>query len=347
MGAYGVGCEPDDVCSACNIYYTDGYPEFCCDMAWDEGGLTCLYVETEWGLDCGGCNCFGDFAFCEEQGLMMCSDYSCAESLSQCPPECDLGDVNCDGEINVLDIVLAANMVLANEYDEIADMNEDGELNILDLVIMVNLVLYGDDGACTDIDGNIYETVQIGDQLWMAENLKVTHYNNGDEITHITNNEDWVSLSTGAYGDYDNNPTNSETYGRLYNWYTVDDSRGLCMEGWHVPSDEEYTVLKDYLGGTSVAGGKMKEAGLEHWNYYSDEITEEATNESGFTGLPAGYRASYSGAYYDVGNLGSFWSSSEYNSNYAWYRLLTYSYSNVYRYYYHRLYGFSIRCLGD
>ncbi len=91
----------------------------------------------------------------------------------------------------------------------------------------------------------------------------------------------------------------------------------------------------------------MKEAGLEHWNYYSDEITEEATNESGFTGLPAGYRASYSGAYYDVGNLGSFWSSSEYNSSYAWYRLLTYSYSNVHRYYYHKLYGFSIRCLGD
>jgi len=90
MGAYGVGCEPDDVCSACNIYYTDGYPGFCCDMAWDEGGLTCLYVETEWGLDCGGCNCFGDFAFCEDQGLVMCSDYSCAESLSQCPPEYDI-----------------------------------------------------------------------------------------------------------------------------------------------------------------------------------------------------------------------------------------------------------------
>ena len=90
MGAYGVGCEPDDVCSACNIYYTDGYPGFCCDMAWDEGGLTCLYVEAEWGLDCGGCNCFGDLAFCEDQGLVMCSDYSCAESLSQCPPEYDI-----------------------------------------------------------------------------------------------------------------------------------------------------------------------------------------------------------------------------------------------------------------
>ena len=90
MGAYGVGCEPDDVCSACNIYYTDGYPGFCCDMAWDEGGLTCLYVEAEWGLDCGGCNCFGDLAFCEDQGLVVCSDYSCAESLSQCPPEYDI-----------------------------------------------------------------------------------------------------------------------------------------------------------------------------------------------------------------------------------------------------------------
>ena len=251
-----------------------------------------------------------------------------ADKTNDCVPDCE-GTPNGTATIDICGNCIGGTTGLVD-----GDTDSDGICNTLQ-------------GTVTDIDGNAYQTILIGEQLWMAENLKVTHYNNGDEITHITNNEDWVSLSTGAYGDYDNNPTNSETYGRLYNWYTVDDSRGLCMAGWHVPSDEEYTVLKDYLGGTSVAGGKMKEAGLEHWNYYSDEITEEATNESGFTGLPAGYRASYSGAYYDVGNLGSFWSSSEYNSNYAWYRLLTYSYSNVYRYYYHRLYGFSIRCLGD
>jgi len=89
-----------------------------------------------------------------------------------------------------------------------------------------------------------------------------------------------------------NDPANADIYGNLYNWAVVDDDRGVCPEGFHVPSDAEYTVLTDYLGGESVAGGKMKEAGLDHWNYYSDEITEEATNESSFTGLPAGFRDS-------------------------------------------------------
>ncbi len=97
-----------------------------------------------------------------------------------------------------------------------------------------------------DIDGNVYETVQIGEQVWMAENLKVTNYRNGDEIP------------TGAYV-YENDPSNAETYGNLYNWYAVDDGRGVCPEDWHVPTDDEYTALSDYLGGTSVAGGKMKE----------------------------------------------------------------------------------------
>ncbi len=112
------------------------------------------------------------------------------------------------------------------------DANGDGVLDVLDIVVEVNCILdncwEGGSVECIDIDGNSYETVQIGDQLWMAENLKVTHYNNGDEIPNITNNGDWSSLSTGAYCDYDNNPTNSDTYGRLYNWYAVDDDRGIC-----------------------------------------------------------------------------------------------------------------------
>ena len=177
----------------------------------------------------------------------------------------------------------------------------------------------------------------------MAENLKVTHYNDGSEIPNITNNGDWGGLSTGAYGDYDNNPTNSETYGRLYNWYTVDDNRGLCPEGWHVPSDAEYTVLTDYLGGESVAGGKMKEAGYEHWN----SPNTGATNESGFTGLPAGYRSYNSGTYYSMGNYGSFWSSSEHSSTSALFRLLYYNLSNASRVGEGKQHGYSIRCLGD
>jgi len=194
-----------------------------------------------------------------------------------------------------------------------------------------------------DIDENVYQTIQIGEQLWMAENLKVTKYRDGSEITHITNNGDWNGLSTGAYGDYDNIPTNSETYGRLYNWYTVDDSRGVCPEGFHVPSDEEYTILTDYLGGISVAGGKMKEVGFEHWGIPNIG----ATNESGFMGLPAGHRDNANGTYDTMGYGGYFWSSSESSSTNAWYRLLYYGGSDVNHNNYPKQFGFSVRCLGD
>ena len=201
-------------------------------------------------------------------------------------------------------------------------------------------------GSCVDIDGNSYETIQIGEQEWMAENLKVTHYNNGDAIPTGYSNSEWVDLDeteTGAYAIYDDDPANAEIYGNLYNWYTVDDDRGVCPEGWHVPSDDEYTVLTDYLGGTSVAGGKMKEAGLEHWN----SPNTGATNESGFTGLPAGYRNGGNGDYYSMGDYGYFWSSTEGNSNSAWYRKLDYDDSEVNRFSNDERSGFSLRCLRD
>ena len=239
---------------------------------------------------------------------------------------------------------LIITMLLGVGYSQ-CDANGDGDLDVLDVVIEVDCILtdcWEGGPVCEDIDGNVYETIQIGEQLWMAENLKVTHYNDGSEIPNITNNGDWGGLSTGAYGDYDNNPTNSETYGRLYNWYTVDDSRGLCPEGWHVPSDNEYTVLTDYLGGESVAGGKMKEAGLEDWN----SPNTGATNESGFTGLPGGDRGTYGTCAY-MGIYGDFWSSTEYNSNSAWFRLLHYFYSEVYRFNLGKRYGCSVRCLRD
>jgi len=182
----------------------------------------------------------------------------------------------------------------------------------------------------------------------MAENLKLTKYRDGSEITHITNNGDWYGLSTAAYGYYDNNPTNSEIYCRLYNWFAVDDSRGVCPEGWHVPSDEEYTVLTDYLGGESVAGGKMKstgtiEAGTGLW--YSPNTG--ASNESGYTGLPAGYRDWENGTYNFLGYHGYFWSSTETSSSMAWYRDLAYTNSIALNTSSYKYYGFSIRCLGD
>jgi len=218
-------------------------------------------------------------------------------------------------------------------------------------------VCYGDGSSCTfDIDGNVYETVQIGEQLWMAENLKVTHYNNGEEIPNITNNEDWVSLSTGAYGDYDNNPTNSETYGRLYNWYTVDDSRGLCMDGWHVPSDEEIMELEMELGMSEEDANSTGDRGTDEGSklagnsdlwYDGDLDNNSEFGTSGFDALPAGFRVASSGSYDGMGGAGDFWSSSEDSSYGAWGRGLHYNGSGVYRYYDFKHFGFSVRCLGD
>jgi len=210
--------------------------------------------------------------------------------------------------------------------------------------------LTADTSTVTDIDGNIYATVQIGDQLWMAENLKVTHYNNGDLISYPSD-EDWGSINEGQYGVYDNDPSNADIYGNLFNWAAVDDDRGLCIEGWHVPSDDEYTVLTDYLDGELVAGGKMKSTGtIEDGDglWWSPNVG--ATNESGFTALPAGYRNNGDGSYIAMGNIGYFWSSSEASSDSdgAWNRLLGYDISNVVLYNnIGKKNGFSIRCLGD
>jgi len=251
--------------------------------------------------------------------------------------------------MNYVKSCLIITMLLGIGYSQ-CDANGDGDLNIQDVVIEVNCILtpgcWDGEPVCEgveDADGNCYATIQIGEQVWMAENLKVTHYNNGDEIPTGYNNSEWGWLDMGAYAVYDDAPSHLDTYGNLYNWYTVDDSRGLCMEGWHVPSDEEWTVLTDYLGGESVAGGKMKEAGLDHWN----SPNTGATNESGFSAFPAGYRGSDSGSYGNMATNGYFWSSSETSSYFAWYRTLSYDYSDVGRFNLYKHFGFSVRCLGD
>jgi len=208
------------------------------------------------------------------------------------------------------------------------------------IIFILNILMAG---TVYDVDGNAYQTVQIGEQIWMAENLKNTHYNNGDIIQTGYDNTAWSNLTTGAYAVYDDDETYAANYGYLYNWYAAYDSLDICPEGWHVPTDAEFTILTDYLGGFSVAGGKMKETGLDHW----DSPNTGATNESGFTGLPAGYRNGIDGSYSSMGNYGYFWSSSESSSNYAWSRTLNYYSSNVYQSNYYRHYGFSIRCMSD
>ena len=205
------------------------------------------------------------------------------------------------------------------------------------------------DGICDWNDGDSYSTVQIGNQLWMAENLKVTHYNNGDKIPTDYSNDEWLNLSTGAYAVYNDDPSNAETYGNLYNWYSVDDERGICPAGWHVPTEEEYTSLTDYLGGTSVAGGKMKECTegscpeSEYW--YSPNAG--ATNESGFTGLPGGHRNNVEGDYHWIGYNAYLWSSTDYNNYATWYRRLYNMNSEIERALFYKSYGLSVRCIKD
>jgi len=198
----------------------------------------------------------------------------------------------------------------------------------------------GGAGTMTDIDGNVYKTVKIGNQIWMAENLKVTRYRNGDPIPNVTGKTQWKNLKTGAYCNYDNNSSNAKTYGRLYNWYAVNDSRNIAPAGWHVPTDKEWKQLENYLG--SEAGGKLKERGTIHWK----SPNKGATNSSDFTALPGGYRTN-NGPFYVIGLGADFWSATQYNSYYAWYRYLYYYGSDVYRNYYGKRYGFSVRLVRD
>lgn len=197
-------------------------------------------------------------------------------------------------------------------------------------------------GAITDKDGNVYTSVIIGTQEWMAENLKTTKYNDGTDIPLVTDDYEWGDLTTDAYCWYNNDAATYKTpYGALYNWYAVNTGK-LCPTGWHIPTDEEWTELTDYLGGTSVAGGKLKESGTTHWN----SPNTGATNETGFTALPSGYR-NYGGTYDDIVNYGYWWSSQEFSTTEAYYRDMSYNDISIYRGNDYKLYGFSVRCLRD
>ena len=194
----------------------------------------------------------------------------------------------------------------------------------------------------TDSDGNTYQTVTICNQIWIKTTLNVSKYRNGDVIPQVTDPAVWANLTTGAWCYYNNNSANGITYGKLYNWYAVNDTRGLAPTGWHVPTDAEWTYLTDCLGGGSVAGGKMKATGTGLWQ----SPNAAATNESGFTGLPAGYRGN-NGTFYSIGFNGYWWSSSENNITAAWTRNLNFSNGNAYRDNPYKQYGLSVRCVKD
>jgi uncharacterized protein (TIGR02145 family) len=197
-------------------------------------------------------------------------------------------------------------------------------------------------GVVNDIDGHIYPTLQIGSQFWMVENLRSSSFVNGEPIPNVTDNTAWEQLITGAWCHYENNTANDSIYGKLYNWYTTVDPRGLCPAGWHVPTEAEWTVLTDYLGGESVAGGKMKTT--TGWGIPNTG----ATNESSFSGLPGGNRFSFNGSFGNVRYSGNWWSSTESSvDTYASARTLTYSSGTVDLYDFNEQYGHSVRCLRD
>ena len=185
----------------------------------------------------------------------------------------------------------------------------------------------------------ILPSIQIGNQTWTSINLDVTTYRNGDAIPQVQDADTWFNLSTGAWCYYENNTPNGNTYGKLYNWYAIKDPRGLAPNGYHIPTDAEWTILTTYLGGESVAGTKMKST--TGW-----QNNGNGTNTSGFSGLPGGYRYN-NGLFSLIGSFGNWWSSSESSTNFAWCRYLQSSNGSLYRNNSFKQNGISVRCLKD
>lgn len=192
-----------------------------------------------------------------------------------------------------------------------------------------------------DADGNVYNSLIIGTQVWLKENLKTTKYNDNTSIPLVTDNTAWSNLTTPGYCWYNNNSSYKNTYGALYNWYALNTGK-LCPTGWHVPSASEWLTLETYLGGSGVAGGKMKEAGTSHWaspNNY-------ATNESFFTALPGGKRYyDYGALFYDMSSNFHCWSSTSLTTAYAASRVIVYYYGDIGSASTNKKDGQSVRCI--
>ena len=285
-----------------------------------------------------------------------------------------IGDISMDGLINVNDIVLLVGIVLDGEfYIEYMDINQDSYLNIIDIVILVDIILNPEtlgctdpntinfdplaiyeDGSCEyegiliDIDGNLYQILAIGSQVWMIENLNVTHYKNGDVIPNITDINQWGNLTEGAYSYYDNDPQLSNIYGKLYHGFTIDDDRGICPDGWHIPVPTEWTQMMNYLGSWIYASGKMKSTGThENGDGYWHEPNTGATNESGFSAHPGGLRSS-NNEFEDINNKAFFWSTRQGDYGYYYAYELTYHSQSVDEH--DNLaprFGLSVRCVRD
>jgi uncharacterized protein (TIGR02145 family) len=186
---------------------------------------------------------------------------------------------------------------------------------------------------------NAQSTVKIGNQIWTAKNLDVTTYRNGDPIPQVQDKADWVKLTSGAWCYYANKTENGITYGKLYNWYAVKDSRGIAPEGFHIPSDSEWTILENTLGGKDKCGKELKSS--KGWNKNGN-----GTNSSGFTAIPGGGRDDV-GSFNYIGGFAGWWSATEAFNSGAWYRYLLRGYNIIYRSSFEKTNGFSVRCVKD
>jgi uncharacterized protein (TIGR02145 family) len=198
-------------------------------------------------------------------------------------------------------------------------------------------------GSMTDQQGNVYKTIVIGSQEWMAENLKTTIYRNGEIISNVTDNTQWYGLTTGAQCSINNSSAYDCPYGKLYNWYAVTDPRNVCPSGWHVPTSGEWTVLSNYLGGDNIAGGKMKSIGTQYWV----SPNSSATNQSGFSFIPSGSRYSNGGAFGQDGLRGGLWFYIVSPGEGSGYLTLEYSNGSINVGNAYKWGGFSVRCLRD
>ena len=202
-------------------------------------------------------------------------------------------------------------------------------------------------GSFKDLrDGRVYKTVKIGSQEWMAENLSISRFRNGETIPEAKTAEEWRKAGKNkqpAWCYYNNDPMNGKRYGKLYNWYAVNDPRGLAPDGWHIPSDDEWTILTDYLGGAGTAGTKMKSKQGWFVERAPQFFNANGTNSSGFSGAPGGSRPHV--MFFSIDSYAEWWSSTEYDTGSVWVRGLPYDYGEVHRHFRNKEGGFSVRCV--
>ena len=311
-----------------------------------DDGIDCCELNCP-EFDCDGGDCIGTYY----------------ESDCELFEECSDGDINNDNEVNIQDILIIVNCILEYNCDECSDLNEDSTTNVIDILIVIDIILNPPDLGVIDIDGNLYETIQVGEQLWMKENLKVTHYNNGDEILFIDNSQLWNDYNNGQYTLYNNDESNIDLHGFLYNWSAINDERGICPLGFHIPTDNEWAELISFLDEDAnpnaenhdefesmIAGGLLKGIGtIESGDGYWYEPNTGATNSIDFSALGSGVIPDENGNLESLGSyigyLAFFWTSTEINDNLAWSRELAFINTTVHRHSLTKNYGLSVRCI--